>query len=318
MNWATGIDPATGRPIENPDARYDQTGRAFAVQPSSAGAHNWHPMAYHPGTGLVYLSASDNSLVYAYDRNFNPNPLASNLGIDLAAGAAELGPNATADLPNGTSLLAWNPTTRQPAWSFDSERAGILATGGDLVFKGNNSGLAAYDAWTGESLWTSIDMHTGVVAAPISYELDGEQYLAVVAGSRSGNYYAPDYSRLLVFKLGSDGALPPALSFTPPTLNPPPRAGTAAQIAEGQSLYEQNCFICHADPGTGGYRSRIGLFPDLFYASALNTRELFEAVVLDGVRSNNGMVSFAEVLDAEDAEAIRVYLIDGANTLLEN
>jgi quinohemoprotein ethanol dehydrogenase len=319
VNWAEGIEPDTGRPIENPDARYDRTGRAFAVQPSSSGAHNWHPMAYHPGTGLVYLSASDNSLVYAYDRNFNPNPLASNLGIDLAAGAAELGPNATADLPNGNALLAWNPVTRQPAWRFDNTaRAGVLATGGDLVFKGNDAGISAYDAWTGENLWTSTDTQTGVVAAPITYELDGEQYIAVVAGSRSGNYYAPDYSRLLVFRLGGDARLPPTISFTPPVLNPPPREGSDDQIARGQSLYEQNCFICHAEPGTGGYRSRIGLFPDLYYSAALGSSALFNAVVLDGVRSNNGMVSFAQVLDQADTDAIRVFLIDGANTLQEN
>ena len=317
VNWATGIDPQTGRPIENPEARYDQTGRAYAVQPSSSGAHNWHPMAYHPGTGLVYLSASDNALVYAFDHNFDPNPLASNLGIDLAAGAAELGPNATADLPNGNALLAWNPVTQAPGWRFDnSSRAGVLATGGDLVFKGNDSGLSAYDAWSGEHLWDSIDVHTGVVAAPITYALNGEQFVAVVAGSRSGNYYAPDYSRLLVFKLGGNEQLPQAISFTAPELNPPPREGSAEQIAQGQSLYEQNCFICHAEPGTGGYRSRTGLFPDLHYSAALDSSALFNAVVLDGVRSANGMVSFAEVLDEDAAEAIRVFLIDGANTQL--
>src|SRR5690606_36921166 len=101
VNWATGIDLATGRPTENPAARYDKTGQPVAVQPSSAGAHNWHPMAFSPQTGYVYLSASDNALVYAPDRNFAPNARVSNLGIDLAARSAE-STEALARLPRGS------------------------------------------------------------------------------------------------------------------------------------------------------------------------------------------------------------------------
>ncbi len=75
VNWAFGIDQATGRPIENPAARFDRTGKAFAVQPAPSGAHNWQPMAFHPGTGLVYLSSSDSSFIYAHDSNFSPKTL---------------------------------------------------------------------------------------------------------------------------------------------------------------------------------------------------------------------------------------------------
>src|SRR5690606_924479 len=133
VNWATGIDLATGRPIENPAARYDRTGEPVAVQPSSAGAHNWHPMAFSPQTGFAYLSASDNALIYAPDPNFDPNTRVSNLGISLAVRSPEASA-ALASLPQGAYILAWNPVTQQEAWRAEGGSAGMLATAGGLVF----------------------------------------------------------------------------------------------------------------------------------------------------------------------------------------
>ena len=304
INWASGIDPVTGRPIENPAARFDRTGKAVAVQPAPSGAHNWQPMAFHPGTGLVYLSSSDSAFIYAHDSDFDPQPLTSNLGIDPAAGAAELGPNATADLPRGNYMVAWNPVTQQEGWRIPGASAGMLATAGDLVFKGHETGLAAYDAASGAELWRSLDTQTGVVAAPISYEVNGEQYIAVVAGRSNSQYYAPDYSRLLVFKAGASLQLPRPQEYTAPTLNPPPSTASAEQIARGEQLYQDNCWICHSDVGNAGGLLRRGLFPELAVSPTLGSPELFAAVVLDGVRAANGMVSFAQVLDAAAAEEI--------------
>jgi quinohemoprotein ethanol dehydrogenase len=314
VNWAFGIDPESGRPIENPEARYEETGRAFAVQPSSGGAHNWHPMAFHPDTSLAYFSSSDSAMVYAADLNFNPNPMASNLGIDVAAGAAELGPDATANLPRGSYLTAWNPATQQEIWRVPASSAGVLATAGDLLFKGNNDRFSAYDIADGTELW-SMPTYTGIVAAPVSYELDGEQYVAVVAGRSTGYYYAPSYSRLLVFKLGGSAQLPPAQEFTMPPLNVQPDVASDQIVSRGEDLYQRNCIICHGDPGTAGGLFRRGLFPDLLYSAALGSPELYKAVVIDGVRTVNGMVSFAEVMTEEDAEATRAYLIRRANIM---
>jgi len=316
VNWALGIDE-NGRPIENPDARFDRTGKAFAVQPAPSGAHNWQPMAYSPLTGLVYLPASDNAFVYAYDRNFNPNPLTSNLGVDPAAGAAELGPNALADLPSGTYMVAWNPVTQEPAWKIQGAAAGMLATAGNVVFKGHQNGLAAYDAETGDELWQSTPTHTGVVAAPITYTVNGEQYVAVVAGRSNANYYAPDYSRLLVFKLGADLVLPEPEPYTPPPLDPPELTATPEQVSRGASLYGTHCWICHSDVGNAGGLLRRGLFPELAVSPALHSQELFDSIVLQGVRSGNGMVSFSNVLNADDTQDLRAYLIERANAALQ-
>jgi alcohol dehydrogenase (cytochrome c)/quinohemoprotein ethanol dehydrogenase len=154
------------------------------------------------------------------------------------------------------------------------------------------------------------------VAGPISFEIDGVQHVAVVAGRATSNYYAPDYSRLLVFRRGAGVELPPAVEFTPPPLNPPPSVAPAEQIARGRELYDASCVLCHDDPGNAGGIFRRGLFPDLAYSPALATREAFAAIVIDGARAANGMASFASVLDAEGAEAIRAYLIADANAAL--
>jgi PQQ-dependent dehydrogenase (methanol/ethanol family) len=315
VNWASGVDLETGRPIENPAARYEVTGQPVAVQPSSAGAHNWHPMAFSPQTGLVYLSASDNALVYAPDRNFNPNLLVSNLGIDLSAGAA-LGPNALADLPRGAYTLGWDPVAKRAAWRVDGPSAGMLATAGQLVFTGANDRLVALAAADGRELWSSQRVHTGIVAAPISFELDGAQHIAVVAGRATGNYYAPDYSRLLVFRRGASAQLPPEVPFTPPPLAPPPSVASADEIARGRDVYEANCALCHDVPGNAGGLFRRGLFPDLAYSPALVSREAFAAIVLDGARAANGMAGYAGVLEPDEVEAIRAHIVDRANAVL--
>jgi quinohemoprotein ethanol dehydrogenase len=317
VNWAFGIDQETGRPIENPDARFDRTGKAFAVQPAPSGAHNWHPMAFNPANNMVYLSSTNSAFIYAYDRTFDPDPLTSNLGVDTAAGAAELGPNATADLPSGSYMVAWNPVTQEEGWRIPGASAGMLATAGGLVFKGHQTGLAAYNSDDGTELWKSLDTQTGVAAAPVTYEIDGEQYVAVVAGRSNGNYYAPDYSRLLVFKLGATTQLPPPIEFTAPTLNPPPSTASPEQIARGEDLYLDNCWICHSDVGNAGGLLRRGLFPELAVSPALASPELFASIVLEGVRSQNGMVSFANVLTPETAEDVRAYLIERANVALQ-
>ena len=188
---------------------------------------------------------------------------------------------------------------------------------GWLDFKGSQNGLAAYDADNGNELWKSLDTQTGVVAAPVTYEINGEQYVAVVAGRSNGNYYAPDYSRLLVFKMGGNLQLPPAVSYTPPPLNPPASTASADQIARGEDMYLDHCWICHSDVGNAGGLLRRGLFPELAVSSALGSPELFKSIVIDGVRTQNGMVSFSNVLTPETAEDVRAYLIDRANVALK-
>jgi quinohemoprotein ethanol dehydrogenase len=310
VNWSSGIDMKTGRPIMNPAARYDVTKKGFIAVPHFGGAHNWHPMSFSPETGLVYIPTMEISYPFVVAEK-DDNPMGQKLSISFAGSAAML-KDPKALRVNKGYLLAWDPVNQKEAWRvpFETGRSGgSLATAGGLVFAGNShtNAFSAYRADTGEELWTK-EAQTGVLAGPSTYEVDGEQYVAVVAGWRqTGNYWAPNYSRLLVYKLGGTAQLPEAPPIPDPVLNPPPAFGTAEVIAKGGEAYGKLCVGCH---GSDGF-SR-GMFPDLRYAGAINSAEAFKAIVLDGALTANGMVSFAETLKPEEAEAIRAYVVSRA------
>jgi mono/diheme cytochrome c family protein len=192
--------------------------------------------------------------------------------------------------------------------------SGVLATAGNLVFMGNGGGkiLTAFDAKTGAKLW-NFDARTAVLAAPITYELDGVQYIAASVGgvAQGGDYFAPTNARMLVFALGGKGVLPEPEPYTPPPLNPPPSTASAQVIARGGELYTANCSVCH---GANGFQARSS-FPNLTITPLLHTQEGFDSVVLLGGRVERGMGSFAKDLRAEDTVAIREYLISRANAI---
>ena len=313
LNWSTGIDMKTGRPNVVPAARYDVTGKGFIAIPYFGGGHNWHPMSFSPTTGLVYIPAMEISYPFVVAHE-DDNPMGQKLSISFA-GSAKMLENPKALRVNKGFLLAWDPVKQQEAWrvSFEDGRSGgSLATAGGLVFAGNTrtKEFSAYRADTGEKLW-SHGAQTGVVAGPSTFEVDGEQYVAVVAGYRlTGNYWAPNHSRLLVYKLGATAKLPDAPPEPEPVLNPPPAFGTPELIAHGEQLYGKTCGTCHGNEGF----SR-GMFPDLRYAGAIQSAEAFKAIVIDGALTQNGMVSFAKVLQPDEPEAIRAFIVAKANAL---
>lgn len=305
-NWMTGFGK-NFRPILNPRADYGKYGdQGFNVVPSSGGAHSWHPMAFNPGTGLMYIPT-----------NYSSFPLVAEAGAKmgnqlLSINVGKRPKNPAPKLEGaGSYLLAWNPVTRKAAWQQrqGSARAGVLTTAGNLVFQGSGQNFKAFRADTGKQVW-SIPTQTGIVAAPATYMIDGVQYVALEAGQSGfgGSYWAPNYARLLVFKLGGTAKLPAKVSYTPRKLNPPPNFGDAALLAKGEARYNQHCAGCHGNNG------RVSsLFPDLKYAPALNSRALFKAIVIDGALEKNGMVSFKQYLSTDDAEAIRAYVVSLAN-----
>jgi PQQ-dependent dehydrogenase (methanol/ethanol family) len=319
QNWALRLDPVTGRPDVSPDARYDVTDRPTIVTPGPGGGHSWHPWAYSPKTGLVYLSARHTS------GSFAASPSAEigiyRLGVDwLRAGYLYDEPgneHFARPAETASELIAWDPIAQRAMWKTQTRPdggAGVLATAGDLVFAGSPSSkeFVAYRADDGSRVW-AFPIQTGAVAAPVSYAIDGEQYVLVVAGSPSeGGYYAPNYSRVLAFSLGGAAQLPPVKPFAPPVLSPPPLTASAEDVARGGELYGLNCAICHGDRAVARGGGRGTLFPDLRYSPALASREAFGAVVLDGLRESNGMRSFSVVLNGEGAEAIRGYLVAAA------
>ncbi len=306
VNWMTGFD-ADGKPILNPQANYGKTGKGFYL--IGFQSHVWNPMSFNPQTGLVYLPA--NYLSYPYVAEAG-----AKMGNQLLSINIRKRPEGPAPKLEGPSsyLLAWDPVKQQAAWmqTEGNGHSGTMTTAGNLVFQGATpQNFSAYRADTGQRVWTT-NTQAQVVGGASSYAIDGEQYVAVVAagqgGFRSFNYWAPNYARLLVYKLDGKAVLPKPEPFTAPVLNPPAEFGDAGQVALGEQQYDSHCASCH---GNGGHAS--SLFPDLRYAGALWSADTFKAIVIGGVLQDDGMVSFQKMLTPQEAETIRAYVVHIAN-----
>lgn len=315
VNWADGVDMKTGRPRDRSEARFEQ-GRPFNGLPGAQGAHGWHGNAYSPQTGLIYIPTQHAFYAWVADPKYKPDILGYNLGIDFAANFAYYRDHPNAPHEFVGFLEAWDPVKGRVVWRGEANQGptgAALATAGGLVFQGGGSSqeLRAYDARTGEKLW-SMQARTGVLAGPISYELDGRQYVAVsVGGLQMGGYYAPNYARLIVLALNGTAQLPPAEPYTPRPLAPPPASAAADVVETGRARYSRYCAACHGESG----QTRGSNFPDLTRTPLLYTQEGFDQVVLSGVLADKGMASFAAALKREDTQALRAYIIARANAM---
>ncbi len=194
VNWALGLDEGTGRPIVNPDAKYSATESA-KITPGPGGAHNWSSMSFHPTLGLLYVSGtSGSSFTYADQADFAYDPKILNEGV-LFAGRTKppavpakqrpelkfIGPNV-----DGGFLVAYDPSTRTERWRVPVGSAiggGTVATAGNLVFQVTRGTLYAYSADKGEKL---LELKTGIpggMGPPITYMVDGKQYVAFQIGT---------------------------------------------------------------------------------------------------------------------------------------
>jgi alcohol dehydrogenase (cytochrome c)/quinohemoprotein ethanol dehydrogenase len=195
-----------------------------------------------------------------------------------------------------------------------------MVTGSDLVFSGDWSGaFNAFDAKTGKKLW-SAPTQADVVAAPSTYMIDGEQYVALLVGARGlppgqarTSTVSANNSRLLVFKLNASAslpskALPGAFQQAQRRLNPPLLAGTNEQVIDGEGAYGRYCSGCH---GAGGVADKS--IPDLRYSGVLQSPLEWKQIVVDGARAPKGMASFKAVLAEGQAEAIYHYIVSQAN-----
>ncbi len=307
QTWTTGIDPKTGKANVNPEARYEKTGKLFLGRPGGSGAHSWQAMSYSPRTGLVYIPANEDAFPYAADKEWQASEIGYQIGTDLSLLDAPAGGSGqSAGLPPMSGpLIAWDPVQQKEAWRVPHAaptNGGTLATAGNLVFQGTATGeVIALSADKGAKLW-SFPAQAGIAAAPMTYAIGGEQYVAVLAGFGGTS---PNRSRLLVFKLGAVGKLPVAPPLAQSARHPlPPMTGTPQQVGQGRSLYGRYCVVCHM----GGYNN-----PLLANSATISDANAVRAIVIDGALRHNGMVSFKSALSPADAEAIRQYLIKRAH-----
>lgn len=308
QNWAERIDLETGRPVEKPGVRYAD--RPYMIWPSGLGAHAWMPMSYSPKTGLVYIPAMHAPITLQDNTNYERHPGRWNTGVNM------LGP------PKGReqegvyrgALVAWDPVKQQAAWTIERPwpwNGGTLATGGNLVFQGDAfNKFRAYDARDGKQLW-EFDAGRGVLAGPITYRVDGEQYVAVLAGYGGSMGMAvdspwmptpPPNGMLLVFKLGGTAKLPEAVAAEPAPYVSSEETFTPVQLAEGAKWYGQFCGVCHSGPTN----------PNLFRSAYATDRAAWHSVLIEGALADNGMASFADYLTDDQAEAVRAYVVTEA------
>jgi quinohemoprotein ethanol dehydrogenase len=314
VTWASRIDIATGRPVEAPDDHFPN-GQTFEIWPSGDGAHSWEPMAYSPQTKLVYIPKIEHAMALS-DRgidlkNWKPGP-------GLAAGANFVATNPD-PLLNTSALLAWNPATQKLVWKIDTFggwNGGVLATAGNLVFEGQLNGrFSAYDALRGRELW-HFPAQAAVLTAPITYRVDGKQYVTVLAGIGTGAGggdpaslggltfdYRTQKKRVLTFALDGRAGLPPAPPPFVVQAPPDPRyRPDAALSAKGLELYSNRCIYCHGVAAVAG-----GNAPDLRGSLVPMSASAFDNVVRGGALMRNGMPRFDDLTIQEEA-SLRQYV----------
>ena len=303
--WATGVNPQTGKAVEVP--RSQGGGRQWTV-------HNWWPMSYNAQTGLVYVPATDRQ----------PG---THTEVE------------TGEWMRGTQgkLIAWDPVSQSARWTVEEPIAtngGVLSTAGNLVFQGQGSGdFAAYAADSGKKVW-SIQTGSAIDSVPVTYAVNGEQYVLTPVGWGSGSrLFAPAWTmatpqskrgpaRLLAFKLGASTPFPMPPDIVPPVPKPPAQTANKALIAEGKMLYRKFvCDGCHS-PDLDGSGAWVldGAIPDLRYAPP-DVHEEWYGIVLAGTHWDQGMPGFANPpkfafphmkMTMHDADALHAYVIDGA------
>ncbi len=296
QNWTTGEFDENGRPVLVEEA-VDLA--LYAVVPGPTGAHNWHPMAFNPDTGLVYIPVNEIPFFYDKTRNVKESKSFWNIGYDAAAGWPVEYPAGTLDAVSGLdggTLLAWDPVKAEPRWAVPFP----------LPLNGE----------TGERLW-SENLVGNAAAAPMTYEIDGEQYLSVlsgwgsvsnlIAGFTYGEAKSKEPARVITFKLGGTAPMPEpvtvAVSATPKSA----MFGEPDQHTLGMQRFAENCHFCH-----GAFAVSGGVIPDLRWSAISANEQAWDQVVREGALEKQGMVSFAGHLSKEDTDAIRAYVIQQA------
>ncbi|MFT5695751.1 MAG: quinohemoprotein ethanol dehydrogenase [Myxococcota bacterium] len=320
VTWATHVDMETGRPVEAEGVR--DTGKDQMIVPGPSGAHNWHPMTFSPDTGYVYIPAKVSSGIYRDDFVTQRRKMIWTVNFDVASMVTlpdELSTEeraATGSMLASGVLIAWDPVKQEEVWQKPRgfySGSGLLSTAGNLLFQGDLHGkFSAFAADSGEEVW-SYPAQGGIMAAPITYELDGEQYVAIAQGYGgetslpfgviSGPLGMVNISRLLVFKRGGKAVLP--VVETDEQMLPEHGLAAAApeRVEQGRGLFNNYCVVCH-----GGNAISGGLVPDLRYSIGAMA-PAWQSIVIDGGLVVNGMPGWKEYMTPDEADAIKSYVV---------
>jgi quinohemoprotein ethanol dehydrogenase len=339
VNWASEVDPKTGRPTVTPQANW--YGEPRNVYPSWAGGHTWNPMSYSLKTHLMYIPVLDVPSVWVDmpnnggsvkyidgfftvngifpDDTYNADDLRKLFGPmpDLKTLAGMRKEKLVREL-----LRAWDPVARKTVWEHETSAGirgydgGVMSTAGNLVFQGRGSGeLWVYAADSGKVLKT-IPTGSHIMAAPMTYTVKGEQFVALQAGyggvaitvgsipPGSAAVKYQNVNRIIAFRLGGPAVPTPPARVEAPFQKPPAQVAEPARIRAGEAMFVQECSRCHA--------SGPSVTPDLRKIAAVMSVSAFKDIVLRGAVAPTGMERFDDVLTEDDAGNIYTYLIDEA------
>lgn len=324
VNWASHVDLDTGRPVENPDMAYEDN--AKWILPGPLGAHNWQAMSVDVANGIAYLPAQDNPLIYAMSDEwyqtglYKRHPGRMNLGLEFGR-IAQLFLDNIDEWPTPKGYLkAFDFMTGEDKWVVEFPHywnGGVLATEGGLVFHGNALGtFAAYDKDSGEVLW-DFNTYVSMLAPPITYEIDGTQYVSIMTGTGGGDLFSGEpldpvakpaslihsnTGRLLVFALGGEASLPTPTVRDVTIPEQQLAEVSEAELAQGEILYHDFCAPCHGLVVRSG-----GVIADLRRMSQ-GSHDNFDAIVLEGLLAGTGMASFDDSLTPADTSRIHNYV----------
>ncbi len=329
MNWAKGIDN-NGRPIEVEGARYDDK-KVHWITPSSHGGHNWHPMSYSHNTGYVYIPSLKRSGKYYYDPEkvfVSPDRPSSGMGYNTSIPSKLYLPTVYDQHPDapkpGTSkgrLIAWDPVRQKEVWGIDQVfhyNGGLLSTATNLLFQGDAEGnFIARDAECGKELWR-FDVRSGVNAPPITYLVDGEQYITIAVGWGGAQGQGAKVvdrihpGTIYTFKLNGNASPPKKFPSLKKQYTLLETEDTPITIGKGYNLFQKNCSGCHFGTGSGS-----GSIPDLTMSQD-RIYENYDEIILGGKLASQGMPNFKNKLTKNDVDNIKAYILFTAKSLREN
>jgi quinohemoprotein ethanol dehydrogenase len=322
MNWATHVDTTSGKPVETEFSRYSK--QNVTISPGPNGGHNWHSMAYNPVTKLVYIPAQVNFHYYGRDSTWKFNEWNKNISVmnpNLITRADENSPENM----NRGHLLAWNPLTQKLAWKVEHPgsniyqgvvNGGVMTSAGGLVFQGTAYGkFIAYDAADGKKLW-EYDLGAGVVAPPITYMVDGVQYVSLAVGWGGATpalwvRFTEDIypGTIFTFALDANQRFAGFAKSKPKELINLTVSASEEELKNGQTLYQKKCLGCHGPMGANG-----GSIPNLTYSNEA-TFGIMEDIVLNGMYLKKGMPNFSGRLSRKDVSEIKKYILHSASEL---
>ena len=336
VNWASRIDKKTGRPRLTKQANWYSGPKM--VYPSWAGGHSWPPMSFNPRTGLVYIPVIDVPSVWIdllhnggrikfINSFFTATGVFPDETYDAVALKRYYGPlpdREKLEVTRRVKLLrefirAWDPVSQKMVWEHETTSGvrgydgGVMSTAGNLVFQGRgDGGLWIYAADSGKVLNT-IQTGSHIMAAPMTYAVDGVQYVAVQVGyggtgigvgsipPTSAAFIYENPNRIITFRLDGGDVPKPPVRKDEPFPKPPANEASPAEIQAGETKFIEQCSRCHT----------LGpnITPDL-RKMPLEVHDMFKDILLGGAFARMGMESFGDILSAKDVENIHAYLIE--------